>query len=161
MQAVLEDLAATPHDEDSRAELTMLSIQVRTAVSGDTDEGARPGTVPNNRAASFKAGRFNALTAAQICAHVVWAVLARLGRSELQMASPDAHWRTPWFSLVQHKTLLVYRLYELSRGPGADADAHARYDEARSRLVQWIRAGIGTGDPRYARVLEIFTWGHG
>ncbi|GAA5906478.1 hypothetical protein JCM8208_004672 [Rhodotorula glutinis] len=99
-------------------------------------------------------GQFDAFSAAQSCARrfaSVSAALAQQGNTDT--TSSDS----AWLSTLQHKSLLVNRLQQLTfNNDGYQAPMIALHRQADARFLAWIRAGAGSDDPKVARALAEF-----
>ncbi|GAA5938591.1 hypothetical protein JCM3775_002167 [Rhodotorula graminis] len=61
-----------------------------------------------------------------------------------------------WFSLVQHKALIMSYLLQVSVVRGHPDELQSYWELCCSRMYAWIRAGAGSNDPRIERALASF-----
>ncbi|GAA5914397.1 hypothetical protein JCM8208_002839 [Rhodotorula glutinis] len=91
--------------------------------------------------------------AAEYCAVIIARVNRAISdRGSVMLDLDDAE----WYSLVQHRALLISRLEQLSR-VGSQALQYAEWvRQMKQRLFEWIRAGAGCADAKMRRKLANF-----
>lgn len=96
---------------------------------------------------------FSQYLAAEYCAVIIARVNRAISdRGSVMLDLDDAE----WYSLVQHRALLISRLEQLSRVGGQAIQYAERARQMKQRLFEWIRAGAGCGSADMRRKLANF-----
>jgi len=98
-------------------------------------------------------GVHNPFAAAQMTAQFVHNILSWLRGFEVM---PHNYAHATWFSLVQHTALIMSALFQYDLGGVTPDPSRPLFRGAHARFTEWVKAGMGTGNPHFVRALAGF-----
>ncbi|GAA6055095.1 hypothetical protein JCM3770_001795 [Rhodotorula araucariae] len=69
---------------------------------------------------------------------------------------PRSYASDTWFSLLQHKLLILHHLGQLMSHPDMDTLVAQYYRTTKARFLVWVKSGMGTGNPLFVTALRQF-----